>query len=562
MSGRHGVIGTLGVLLTVIATLAGGMVAPAQAENEREVVFTVLYDNTSARPELQPDWGFACLITGKDQTILFDTGTKPDVLLANMAKLDVRPESVDLVVLSHDHRDHTGGLRALLERHAAVSVLMPDAFSEAFAEEVRAMGARARRISGPTKIGDGLWLTGPLPGVAVEQSLAVETPEGLVVVTGCSHPGIVDIVRKVRTLSDQPIHLVFGGFHLRGASPGEVQQVIRALEALGVARVGPTHCTGEGPIQAFREAFGEGFQEMGAGRVVRLGGAIATGQKSRTKGDGSDQPEAARRDDVVWFQTGSLRGALVTAGQFDMNVPTLLPKAPPADLEQEGLDAETIVFTIRSLYLEKGEHRVIVDPGGLDDPGRLVTALRSAGIDPASIDTVIITHAHMDHCAGGVTAEGHAAFPHARYFLQKREWDHWMAPDNPEPHHVANFRRLLVPIRDRITLLEGDTEIVPGIEGVLTPGHSPGHMVVFVGKELAYTGDALLQPAHVTHPEWTATFDQWPAEVVESRRAFLARLAADGPLVVGTHFPAPGTGRVRAEGEGWRWVPETLPEAR
>jgi glyoxylase-like metal-dependent hydrolase (beta-lactamase superfamily II) len=348
-------------------------------------------------------------------------------------------------------------------------------------------------------------------------------------------------VRKVLSSLDRPIHLVFGGFHLCGTSPGEVQQVIRELKSLGVTRVGPTHCTGEGPTQAFREAFGAAFEEMGAGRVVRVG--------------------AARRDDVVWFEMGRLRGALVTAGQFDMNVATLLPEAAPADLEQEGLSAESIVFTIRSLYLEKGGHRVIVDPGGLD-PERLVTTLRSAGIDPAGIDTVIITHAHMDHCAGGVTPEGGAAFPNARYFIQKREWDHWMAPDNPEPQHVANFRRLLVPIRDRFTLLEGDSEIVPGIEGVRTPGHSPGHMVVLVGKELAYTGDALLQPAHVAHPEWTATFDLWPTEIVESRRAFLARLAADGPLVVGTHFPAPGTGRVRAEGEGWRWVAETLPEVR
>jgi len=543
------------VLSTVVGVLAGGTVAPAQAETAPEVVFTILYDNTAARRDLQADWGFACLITGRQQTVLFDTGTQPDVLLANMAKLGVRPESVDLVVLSHDHRDHTGGLRALLERHAAVSVVMPDSFSEAFAEEVRALGAEARRVSGPTRIGDGLWVTGPLPGVAVELSLAVETPDGLVVVTGCSHPGIVDIVRKVLSSLDRPIHLVFGGFHLGGVSAGEVQRVIRELKALGVTRVGPTHCTGDGPIQAFREAFGEGFEEMGAGRVVRLGAASTTGQPSRPEAVAGG--EAARRDDVVWFETGGLRGALLTAGQFEIGGRTLFPGATTAALDEEGLDAENVAFTIRSLYLEKGSHRVVVDPGGLE-PGRLVTTLHSAGIDPASIDTVIVTHAHLDHCAGGVTPEGGPAFPNARYFIQKREWDHWMAPDNPEPHHVANFRRLLVPIRDRFTLLEGRSEIVPGIEGVPTPGHSPGHMVVFVGKALAYTGDALLQPAHVRHPEWTATFDLWPKEIVESRRAFLARLAADGALVVGTHFPAPGTGRVRAEGEGWRWAAERL----
>ncbi len=272
---------------------------------------------------------------------------------------------------------------------------------------------------------------------------------------------------------------------------------------------------------------------------------------------GAAEPSATQANPVVWFKTGTLRGALLTVGQFPMGVADLFPQGPADVLREHGLAGDTTVFPIRSLYLEIGPRRVLIEPGGIDESERLVSGLREEGIGPETIDAVIMTHAHLDHARGATTPAGAASFPKARYFLQKREWDHWLAPDNPEPQHAANFRRILLPIKDRVTLLEGDGEILPGIEALLLPGHSPGHMAILVGTELAYTGDVLLLPLHVSHPEWTARWDLRPAESVESRRAFLERLATRGSLVVATHFPAPGTGRVRREGSGFRWVSES-----
>ena len=259
------------VLVAALVVLPAGE-APASAapQPEGEVIFTVLYDNTTADPDLQADWGFACLVTGKEQDILFDTGTKPDVFWANLEKLDLPLGDIDAVVLSHEHGDHTGGLWSFLDRYPDVRVVAPAGFSAEFFDRVKAAGARDQRIEAPTALGDGLWVTGAVGGDIVEQSLVVETPRGLVVVTGCSHPGVAEITRKVRETFDEPIHLVFGGFHLGQTPPEGVRGVIQDLRELGVERIGPTHCTGEEATRLIREAFGSGFVEVGAGRVLRF----------------------------------------------------------------------------------------------------------------------------------------------------------------------------------------------------------------------------------------------------------------------------------------------------
>jgi 7,8-dihydropterin-6-yl-methyl-4-(beta-D-ribofuranosyl)aminobenzene 5'-phosphate synthase len=244
--------------------------ATAAPEPEAGITFTVVYDNTAVDERLQPDWGFACFVTGKERTVLFDTGTKPDVLWANLKKLHLRPEGVDVVVLSHEHGDHTGGLWSFLERCPDVTVVAPDGFSSEFFERVKAAGARTRRIGAPTLLVDGLWVTGAVGGDIIEQALVVETSKGLVVVTGCSHPGVVEIVRKVREFLAPPIHLVFGGFHLLRTSPEGVRGVVRDLKQLGVERVGPTHCTGEEAIRLIQEGFGSDSVKIGAGRILRF----------------------------------------------------------------------------------------------------------------------------------------------------------------------------------------------------------------------------------------------------------------------------------------------------
>jgi glyoxylase-like metal-dependent hydrolase (beta-lactamase superfamily II) len=269
---------------------------------------------------------------------------------------------------------------------------------------------------------------------------------------------------------------------------------------------------------------------------------------------------------MLGFALGDYRCSYLSVGSFDMDAATLFTDAPANDLgealERHGLDSDRLVFEVRALLVDSGANRVLIDPAGTwDDPQRLAAVLEQAGIEPASVDTVIVSHGHADHFWGGVDAGGQALFENARYWMQRREWEHWLSSDNPEPDHAKTFREVLLPIEDRFTLIDGEVEIVPGICALPTPGHSPGHMVVRIGEVAIYSGDVLLSPVNVEHPGWTSHFDLWPEQVVASRRKLLERLEQDGSLVLTCHFPGSGAGKVVTEGEGRRWLPESLPGA-
>lgn len=265
----------LSFMATLLLTAAGfgvAAVAAARGTAGPALRFTVLYDNYVHREGTKADWGFSCLIEGAERTILFDTGTKPEVLIGNVEALGVDLKKVDLVVLSHAHGDHTGGLPAVLERNPRVEVLFPVSFGADLAARVAKAGAVTRTVDNPVEICRNVFLTGEMGGPIKEMSLFLDTPGGLVVVTGCSHPGIVDILKRAKEIRNRPIRLVFGGFHLGNMPDAEVQTIIAAFKELGVERCGATHCTGDRPIALFQAAFGVGYQPVGTGRVIEVSG--------------------------------------------------------------------------------------------------------------------------------------------------------------------------------------------------------------------------------------------------------------------------------------------------
>jgi len=216
------------------------------------------------------DWGFSCIIEGAEKTILFDAGTKSDVLFHNINKLNVNPKDVELVAISHIHGDHSGGLSAFLEKNNKVTVYLPVSFPDEFIGGVEKAGAKVISVDKTIEICKGVSLTGEMGSLIKEQSLIVDTSKGLVVLTGCAHPGIVGIVMRAKEVIDKEIYLVCGGFHLLNKSEDEVNQIISQLKGLGVKKVGATHCTGDKAIELFKKAYKESFVRMGVGKVIRI----------------------------------------------------------------------------------------------------------------------------------------------------------------------------------------------------------------------------------------------------------------------------------------------------
>jgi len=260
------------VVATALTSIAlAGFAAPfLGGAQEATLKITVLFDNIAAASDLQTDWGYACLIEGLEETILFDSGADGDILMANIDRLGVDVQKVDVVVLSHFHGDHTAGLRAFLQRNADVTIYMPESFPAAFQDEMRGLGAEVLTVRGPARLFGAAHSTGEMGRQIIEQSLIIETANGLVLITGCAHPGILEIVQAAKSYMEQDVHFVTGGFHLMRSSEAQLDAVISGLQNEGVQRVAPSHCTGEESIALFRAAWGEEFVVSGCGAVIEL----------------------------------------------------------------------------------------------------------------------------------------------------------------------------------------------------------------------------------------------------------------------------------------------------
>ena len=242
----------------------------SSVEQTKHISMTIVYDNYVFTEGLKTDWGFSCFLTGTEKTILFDTGTKGELLLENIEKLKINPKDVEIVVISHNHGDHTGGLLAFLGKNSNVSVYLPPSCSEVFVQKVKKTGARVITTKAPVEICKGVHLTGPMGTQIVEQSMIVDTAEGAVVITGCAHPGIEKIVKQAQETFAEPVHLVMGGFHLRSKSETEIETLLTEFRNLGIERVGPSHCTGDLARRMFAAEYGQDYIQVGVGKIIEM----------------------------------------------------------------------------------------------------------------------------------------------------------------------------------------------------------------------------------------------------------------------------------------------------
>jgi len=265
------------VLLGVVAALScsngrqEGPVIEKQGANREAVQITILYDNNEHDERLETAWGFSCLVEGLEKTILFDTGGSSALLLSNMRKLGIDPALVDAIVISHVHGDHVGGLAGFLEKNHHATVYLPRSLPKGIKETVRESGAELVEVREPINVCRGAHSTGELDGGIKEQSLLVETSKGIVLITGCAHPGIVNIVRHATEQLDTDVYMALGGFHLSGASAEHIRDIVAQVKALGVQAVAPCHCSGDVARKLFKEAYGENYYAAGVGWQLTLG---------------------------------------------------------------------------------------------------------------------------------------------------------------------------------------------------------------------------------------------------------------------------------------------------
>ncbi len=233
----------------------------------KKVKLTILYDNSIYSEGLTSAWGFSCLIEAGNKKILFDTGGDQNILRRNMWKMKINPEEIEKIFLSHVHGDHTGGLPAVL--HPGVKVYLLKNFPNILKKETEKCKGEIFEINYPSKITQSLMSTGELNSVK-EQSLLISSVSGVIVLTGCAHPGVTKIVEKAKKLMKDKIYLVIGGYHLFGSSRREVMRVVDEFREMEVEKVAPCHCTGQKAKEIFRESFKENFVETGVGRVISV----------------------------------------------------------------------------------------------------------------------------------------------------------------------------------------------------------------------------------------------------------------------------------------------------
>lgn len=281
-----------------------------------EIKLTTLCENTVAGPGFIGEWGLSVLVQVDDHNILFDTGAE-SAAVKNADKIGFDLKTIDTIILSHAHHDHTGGLREVLKRTEHPTVITHPAlwfpkFKKGktngpmkfngipFRREEIEKAADLRLSTKPVELSDAVLTTGEIPLTsgfetvgnqyfikddgdlrpdyfADEQALTIKTAEGLIIVSGCAHRGIINTIRQAQDVTgEKTVHTVIGGTHLYEKNRSDVDKTISELLAMEIQNIGVSHCTGMDAAMKLADALGDRFFLNNAGHVfsVRINGSI------------------------------------------------------------------------------------------------------------------------------------------------------------------------------------------------------------------------------------------------------------------------------------------------
>jgi len=236
----------------------------------KDIKFHIVFDNFLYKKDLVSLWGFSCYIQTPKKDILFDTGSNGRVLLSNIKKMNLDLKNISLLFISHSHWDHTGGIDTVLEENPDIKIAIPNSFSKRLINDLQYLAKEVIVVENhPLQIEDGIYSTSVMVDIS-EESLIIDTEDGGVLIVGCSHPGIINIVKRAMKIINKEIIYVIGGFHLFDKKEEEIVKIVEEMKSLGVKYITPTHCSGEKAIFLFKKRYGKNFIEGGVGRVIEF----------------------------------------------------------------------------------------------------------------------------------------------------------------------------------------------------------------------------------------------------------------------------------------------------
>lgn len=273
------------------------------------------------------------------------------------------------------------------------------------------------------------------------------------------------------------------------------------------------------------------------------------------------------------FRLGEAAATMVSDGPLPIGEPSanfanISPQEVTSMLAANFLPTDNMVLEQNTLVINLNGKTVIFDNGmgqdktNGDTPGKLMLTLKQAGIDPAGIDAVVMSHAHVDHCGGIVAADGSLNFPNAQYYISQADFEFWTDPNNPVAGSRDQARRNLLPVRDRLVFVSDGEEFLPGVTAILAPGHTVGHMMYMIrsgNEQLCYIGDLTHHSVLLMERPLTEfVYDTDAKQSAQTRVKMLTMFADEKIPILAYHFAWPGIGHVSKFGEGFHFVPKPM----